>query len=847
MRRNVRARSLITASDRQVLRRVSLPSLGTMATTLLALGAIATSSGAEQRVLITNGDLEALREDSDSGCRQIVDLVVRAPQPRYFEGDRVELQLLLGGARMALQLECPQTQEIWIRGVVAGKTIYRGVETAVNDWVLRSLHTNTSESDEGAPDPSQPPAPPPPRPHVTRDRPRQPRVLPASDPFGVIRQLPLDPATLLSQSNDPNQSLKRRYMAMVVAGNLGGDGYVAKLTRGTRAAADGRVDEAVRLWREALSGEVERIIQMLEKEVPGEAGLVPLRQVLPSWDRAMTAQVYGAITLAIEYPNHRGALELAAGIAATRMHDTLRRDQEISAILSSRLGTDPGYQAHHQQRTELASLQFALAAGVELSATQQRRVRQLRTSIAESRRRLARRIDADLRRRFLLDPVQALDAVRRSLRANQRLVQYIEYRPFDFYSQRGTFEDNLGLPRYAALVVGASPEQISITDMGDVVAFDRSVLDFMKSVQSPNPLRSATASREAYRRIFEPLLPHLPEGIELKLSLEGNLNLVPFAALHDGSRWLLDRNSFNYLTASLDLIPRSRTGPSSAPLLIGDPDYAGFSEHLLRRSNITVPFEPLTATRAEVEAIAALLPGARTWLGRDATKQRLAVRPSPSILHLATHGLFLEDASSSPGTRGFTVVASPTRPSTSPRLAHSDVDPLMQAALVFSPQHSEDGLLTAFEVESMDLSGTQLVVLSACDTGLGEVQRHQGVVGFRRSFMVAGAETLVTSLWKVADQSTATLMIDYYRRLADGAGRVEAMESAMRELKKQYPAPYHWAPFIVLGSSLPLDLDLISRIGLPEPRPVPMPAPTPSSGGTGPPADQQSLGSHGAR
>lgn len=128
----------------------------------------------------------------------------------------------------------------------------------------------------------------------------------------------------------------------------------------------------------------------------------------------------------------------------------------------------------------------------------------------------------------------------------------------------------------------------------------------------------------------------------------------------------------------------------------------------------------------------------------------------------------------------------------------------MRAALILSPSDPLDGLLTAYEVESLDLSHTQLVVLSACETGVGDVPRHQGVLGFRRSFMVAGAETLVTSLWRVNDQSAAELMIDYYRRLAQGAGRVAAMESAMRELRTRYASPYHWAPFIVLGNDAPL-------------------------------------------
>ena len=96
------------------------------------------------------------------------------------------------------------------------------------------------------------------------------------------------------------------------------------------------------------------------------------------------------------------------------------------------------------------------------------------------------------------------------------------------------------------------------------------------------------------------------------------------------------------------------------------------------------------------------------------------------------------------------------------------------------------------------------MVLSACDTGRGDVKTGQGVYGLRRSFIVAGAETVVTSLWQVEDQTTSTLMEAYYRNLLEGQGRATAMREAMRELRKTLPHPHYWAPFIVLGSDAPL-------------------------------------------
>jgi CHAT domain-containing protein len=122
-----------------------------------------------------------------------------------------------------------------------------------------------------------------------------------------------------------------------------------------------------------------------------------------------------------------------------------------------------------------------------------------------------------------------------------------------------------------------------------------------------------------------------------------------------------------------------------------------------------------------------------------------------------------------------------------------------------SPDPAHDGLLTAEEVRSLDLWGTQLVVLSACDSGKGAPSAGQGIYGLRRSFLAAGAETLVTSLWPIADKETVELMLSYYRRLVkERKSRVAAMEEAMLEMKDRRPHPYYWAPFIVIGQDGPL-------------------------------------------
>ena len=122
------------------------------------------------------------------------------------------------------------------------------------------------------------------------------------------------------------------------------------------------------------------------------------------------------------------------------------------------------------------------------------------------------------------------------------------------------------------------------------------------------------------------------------------------------------------------------------------------------------------------------------------------------------------------------------------------------------PAEAEDGLLAAEDVSGLDLLATELVVLSACETGLGEVRTGEGVFGLRRAFVLAGAKTLVMSLWKVPDEQTRELMESFYRRTLAGEPRAEALRQAQLEMKKKYPDPFYWGAFICQGDPGPLPL-----------------------------------------
>jgi CHAT domain-containing protein len=139
-------------------------------------------------------------------------------------------------------------------------------------------------------------------------------------------------------------------------------------------------------------------------------------------------------------------------------------------------------------------------------------------------------------------------------------------------------------------------------------------------------------------------------------------------------------------------------------------------------------------------------------------------------------------------------------------------NPLLRSGLALADANtrdsgSEDGILTALEASGLNLWGTKLVVLSACDTGLGEVRNGEGVYGLRRAFVLAGAESLVMSLWPVSDYSTRKLMASYYRNLKQGIGRGEALRQVQLDLLKRNGQlhPFYWANFIQSGEWANLD------------------------------------------
>jgi CHAT domain-containing protein len=306
----------------------------------------------------------------------------------------------------------------------------------------------------------------------------------------------------------------------------------------------------------------------------------------------------------------------------------------------------------------------------------------------------------------------------------------------------------------------------------------------------------------------------LGDASRVFVSPDGLLNLVPFGALADkDGRYRLQRYAFTYLTSGRDLL---RVAPSiersAPPFVVADPAFdleaAATKASTERSVDLTrARFTPLPGTAGEAKALAGILSDAVVVTGTAATERAVKAHSSPAILHIATHGFFVGlESSRTPGVGDTRLLIMDAAPE-----PHGN--PLLRSGLAFAGANlrqggdGEDGILLALEASALNLHGTRLVVLSACETGVGEVRAGDGVHGLRRALVLAGAESQVMSLWQVSDAATRDLMVSYYTKLRSGGGRADALRDVQLEMLRGTTRshPFYWASFIQSGDWRPLE------------------------------------------
>ncbi|MGH9843947.1 MAG: CHAT domain-containing tetratricopeptide repeat protein, partial [Blastocatellia bacterium] len=386
-----------------------------------------------------------------------------------------------------------------------------------------------------------------------------------------------------------------------------------------------------------------------------------------------------------------------------------------------------------------------------------------------------------------LQPI-TLEAVQAAIPADAALIEFAVYRPY--------VNKAYGKPRYVAYILRRQGE-IQSRPLGEAGAIDEAIHKLRGALRDPRQKNVKELSRAVSEKVMQPVLPLLSGARQLLISPDGALNLIPFEALVDEQdQYLIGSYSFTYLTSGRDLLRLQVARASkSNPLVIAGPEYGEPPSREMtsedtarlkqserskagRRSVVTAKdlsdlvFKPLFGAEKEAEDLKKILPEATVLSKSQATKTALRQAVAPRILHVATHGFFLEDRpardkdADGMGGDGDSGEAG----------ANVKIEnPLLRSGLALAGanlrKNDGDGILTALEVSGLNLWGTKLVALSACNTGVGVVKTGEGVYGLRRALVLAGSETQVSSLWRADDQVTRKLMKDFYGNLNAKMGR----------------------------------------------------------------------------
>jgi CHAT domain-containing protein len=335
------------------------------------------------------------------------------------------------------------------------------------------------------------------------------------------------------------------------------------------------------------------------------------------------------------------------------------------------------------------------------------------------------------------------------------------------------------------------------------------------------------ANDELYNSIFKPIEKHLTGCKTVYFSPVDKLHKINIQAISTKGERLMDRYNLIEVSSTAILLERENdmiTNELSSAFVVGGIDYNEDIEEMVLEANKYSEYSPnydlatrssyrgmwdnIPGTLFEAESIDSLLHNHKiesTFLkGRNANEESIKHLNghSPDIIHIATHGFFYNKKEES-STHFFDNTKSHT----------GKGFPMKYSGLLFAgannvwtgkalPNHIEDGVLTAEEISQMDLANTKLVVLSACDTGLGEIGSVDGVYGLQRGFKMAGVETIMMSLWKIPDEATSILMVEFYRNLLSGKSKHQSLKDAQKHLRQvengKYDKPEYWASFIML-------------------------------------------------
>jgi len=495
-----------------------------------------------------------------------------------------------------------------------------------------------------------------------------------------------------------------------------------------------------------------------------------------------------------------------------------RGSSGANLALFSRLNRQGLLQEIEQRQAQLASL----PGPQQVLANELRAVTQQLASITlspEQRQQLRGRQEGLEKQLYRLLPqlqrrVVEVQQVAAALPAGSALIEFQRYDPYD---GRNPQDQRWGESRYLAMAL--KPDgAITPIDLGLAKPIDTAI----KSALEASEQKQADALElwaQVGRSVLDPLTAATRGVNTLFISPDGELNRIPFAALPaPGSKQLLSEAvQLRLLTTGRELLDlqNASNGKTSQALVVANPAFDRSLVPVQAQQQLAVSqqrsadlgsqrWAPLPGTAKEGAAIAQLT-GGRLLAGEQASAAAIQQQQqAPRLLHLATHAYFQPDLPEVERNND----QQRSNPHQGPA-ALSGENPLLRSGIALAGANqpdadpSDDGYLTALEVARLNWKGTELVVISACESGKGDIQAGEGVYGLKRAIAVAGARSSLLSLWKVDDRATAAFMESFYNKLKTGTGRADALAATQKEFRDHAIAgwrhPYVWAAFQLSG------------------------------------------------
>jgi CHAT domain-containing protein len=412
----------------------------------------------------------------------------------------------------------------------------------------------------------------------------------------------------------------------------------------------------------------------------------------------------------------------------------------------------------------------------------------------------------------------------------ERQTAYIDFaqiHEYDFKKKEFT------RPRYLAFVLLPSEEPVvRLIDISDTEGIDSHIGAYLKEMKRvkeygmlPRERVLRAEAKAIYESLIRPIESHIKGKKELYISPDGNLNLIPFEVLiTPEGKYLMEDHLITYVAAGRDIMRFMDTATAKGEaLIIADPDYdMGLEERekvakamgvaesrmvgSISRDAAGFRFERLPDTKIEADAIEKVLMksqkvNVRNYQDKKALEEVLLSVKEPKILHLSTHGYFLKDEEIRHQQKMGLISHEEDK------IVDIGIEnPMLRSGIVLAgvnaslKEGKDEGMVSADKILGLNLKGTDLVVLSACETGVGDVKRGEGVFGLKRSFILSGAKTVVMSLWSVPSKETAELMTDFYTLMARGRPKADALREARLNLMKKKSNPFYWGAFVMMGN-----------------------------------------------